>query len=84
MNGQKKPIVAQIRILGRVDKKNKFLYYEGEEWKSRAHDGYYHQMVPQPGVYEIEIQALGYRKTRKRVRVEGPRTQSNIILRKSK
>lgn len=84
MNGQKEPIVAQIRILGRVDKKNKFLYYEGEEWKSRAHDGYYHQMVPQPGVYEIEILALGYRKTRKRIRVEGPRTQSNIILRKSK
>ena len=84
MNGQKEPIVAQIRILGRVDKKNKFLYYEGEEWKSRVHDGYYHQMVPQPGVYEIEIQALGYRKTRKRIRVEGPRTQSNIILRKSK
>lgn len=83
MNGQKDPIVAQIRILGRIDKKNKFLYYEGEEWSARPHDGYYHQLVPQTGVYEIEIKALGYRKTRKRIRVEGPRSQSNIILRKA-
>ena len=83
MNGQKEPIVAQIRILGRVDKKNKFLYYEGEEWTSRPHDGYYHQLVPQAGVYEIEVQSLGYRKTRKRILVEGSRTQSNIIMRKA-
>ena len=82
LNGQQQPITARIRILKRIDKRNKFIYYEREQWVSRAHDGYFQQLVPEKGLYEIEITAEGYRKTRKRIQIDGPRTQSNIVLRK--
>ena len=82
LNGEKEPIVAQIRILGRIEPKTTFLYNQNEIWTSREHDGYYQQLVPDIGIYEVEINAPGYRKTRKKIHVDGPRTQSNIVLRK--
>ena len=82
VDANQNPIEAQIRIRSRLPNKEKYLYYEKEIWKSRAEDGFFFQLVHEEGLYEIEITAEGYKKTIKRIQVDGPRVQSNIIMRR--
>ena len=83
LDKKQNPIAAQIRVRSNLSSKQKYIYYEGEKWKSRKKDGYFFQIVGEPGVYEIEIRASGYKTTTKRIQVDASRVQSNIILRKN-